>query len=131
MRTLIVEDDFVSRMLLQEFLYIYGPASSAVNGMEAVEAVKASLGCSMPYDLICLDIMMPGMDGLVALRKIREAEEANGIAYPNGAKIVMVTALNDMKNIKDAFYGLCDGYLVKPIDKADLQKELVKLGLVK
>jgi two-component system, chemotaxis family, chemotaxis protein CheY len=131
MRTLIVEDDLVSRMLLQEFLYSYGPVISAANGLEAVEAVKASLECSMPYDLICLDIMMPGMDGQEALKKIRATEEAHGIIYPNGAKIVMVTALKDMKNVKDAFYALCDGYLVKPVDKASLLKELAKLDLMK
>ena len=42
MKTLIVEDDFTSRLLLQELLNSYGPAHIAINGKEAVEAVRAT-----------------------------------------------------------------------------------------
>ena len=46
MKTLIVEDDFTSRLLLQELLKHYGPAHIAVNGKEAVEAVRLALAAS-------------------------------------------------------------------------------------
>ncbi len=130
LKTLIVEDDFTGRLLLQELLKGYGPSHVAVNGKEAVEAVRIALEANEPYDLICLDIMMPEMDGQTALREIRAAEEARGIISSKGAKIVMTTALSDMKSLSSAFGSLCDAYLVKPIEKAKLLSELRKLALI-
>ncbi|HOI90976.1 MAG TPA: response regulator [Candidatus Rifleibacterium sp.] len=130
MKTLIVEDDFTSRLLLQEILKSFGPLHIAVNGQEAVDAVKIALEAKEHYDLICLDIMMPEMDGHEALKQIRDMEMANGIYSKNGAKIMMVTALGDMKNATTAFYNLCDVFLPKPIQKAKLVDELRKLGLI-
>ena len=130
MKTLIVEDDFTSRLLLQELLNSYGPSHIAVNGKEAVEAVRLALEAGEPYDLICLDIMMPEMDGQEALRQIREQEEARGILSSNGAKIVMTTALADLKSVSAAYHSLCDAYLTKPIQKAKLLQELHGLKLI-
>ena len=130
MKTLIVEDDFTSRLLMQELLKSYGPSHIAVNGREAVEAALLALDAGEPYDLICLDIMMPEMDGQEALRKIRENEETRGILSSKGAKIVMTTALGDIQNVKTAYSALCDGYLNKPIQKTKLLEELRKLNLI-
>jgi len=130
MRTLIVEDDNTSHLLLKEILKPFGPAQSAMNGKEAVEAVRAALESGEPFDLVCLDIMMPEMDGQQALKEIRALEEAQGDLASNGAKIIMTTALSDPKNVVAAFSGLADAYLVKPIDKARLLEELRKLKLI-
>jgi len=130
MKILIVEDDFTSRLLLQELLKSFGPTHIAVNGREAVEAAHSALEADEPYDLICLDIVMPEMDGQQALREIRALEEAKGIISCNGAKIVMTTAQEDLKNVKAAYYSLCDAYLTKPIQKAKLLEELGKLNLI-
>lgn len=73
---------------------------------------------------------MPVMDGNQALRAIRDLEEKRGILAPQGAKIIMTTALDDMKNVMQAFHGLCDAYLVKPIEKAKLIEYLHSLGLL-
>ena len=130
MKTLIVEDDFTSRLLLQELLKSYGPCHIAVNGKEAVEAVRAAVEAAEPYNFICLDIMMPEMDGHEALRRIRNEEEARGIWSTDGAKIVMTTALDDLKNVSAAYRNLCDGYLTKPIQKAKLLEILCNLKLI-
>ncbi len=130
MKTLIVEDDFTSRLLLQEILKVYGPSHVAVNGKEAVAAVRLALAQNAPYDLVCMDIMMPEMDGQQALREIRELEEAKGILSSSGAKVVMITALTDVKNVSAAYRNLCDGYLTKPIEKSKLLEELRKLKLI-
>jgi two-component system, chemotaxis family, chemotaxis protein CheY len=131
MRTLIVEDDFTSRLLLQELLRSHGTSHVAVNGQEAVEAVRLALEANDPYDLICLDIMMPKLDGHAALKHIRALEEAKGTWSSHGAKVVMTTALGDMKNVNAAFGSLCDAYLVKPIDKPKLLETLRQLALIK
>jgi two-component system chemotaxis response regulator CheY len=130
MKALIVEDDFTSRFLLQEILKEFGASHIAVNGKEAVQAVELALKSGEPYQLICMDIMMPEMDGQTAVKQIRAMEESNGIISTNGAKIIMTTALCDIKNISNAYSSLCDGYLTKPIDKRLLIQELKKLGIV-
>ena len=129
-KTLIVEDDFTSRLLIQEFLKSYGPCHIATNGREAIEAVCLALDDNEPYDLICLDVMMPGMDGQEALREIRIQEEKSGVQYADGAKIVMTTALDDTKSVFSAFHELCDSYLTKPLRKETLLEELRKLKLI-
>jgi two-component system chemotaxis response regulator CheY len=130
MKTLIVEDDFTSRLLMQELLKGFGLPHIAVDGQEAVEAVRLALNAGEPYNLICLDIMMPGLDGQQALREIRAMEEEMGIFSSDGAKIIMTTALADMHNKIGAFSGLCDGYLTKPIHKQKLLDELRKFELI-
>jgi two-component system, chemotaxis family, chemotaxis protein CheY len=130
MKILIVEDDFTTRFLTQEMLRSYGQVHIAVNGVEAVEAVKMALDSKEPYNLICLDIMMPGMDGQQALKEIRALEEARGILSSEGAKVLMTTALSDMENKFKSFSSLCDGYLTKPISREQLINELRNLGLI-
>lgn len=120
MKTLIVEDDFTSRLLLQELLRPLGAAHVAVNGREAVAAVGAALAADEPYELICLDIMMPEMDGQAALKELRAIEHAHGRLGSKGARVIMTTALRDPANVMEAFREQCDGYLVKPIDRAKL-----------
>ena len=130
MKTLIVEDDFTNRLLLQELLKSYGLCHVAVDGKEGADAALLALDAGEPYDLICLDIMMPEMDGQEALREIRDNEEARGVLSTKGSKIIMTTALGDVKSVNAAFTSLCDGYLTKPINKEKLVEELRKLKLV-
>jgi two-component system chemotaxis response regulator CheY len=130
MRTLIVEDDFTSRLLLQTFLSRYGECHVAINGKEAVEAFRESQKNGTKYDLICMDIMMAEMDGQTTVREIRALEEANGTLSSNRAKIMMVTALDDVKNVMKSFKALCDAYLFKPVDTAQLVNHLKALALI-
>ncbi len=130
MKTLVVEDDFTSRLLLQTILLRYGECHVAVNGNEALRAFLAAGEGGRQYDLICLDVMMPEMDGQEVLKEIRALEETEGIVYGKGVKIIMTTALGDPQNVFMAFHQLCDAYLVKPIDKAKLLSLLKSLNLI-
>ncbi len=130
MTTLIVEDDFSSRLILQKRLEQYGPVELAFDGKEAIEAVTTRLKSDGCYDLICLDIMLPEMDGQEALERIRAAEAQAGFPVGRGAKVVMTTALGDADNIMAAFRREADGYLVKPIEKEKLEEQLRKVGLI-
>jgi len=131
MKILITEDEFTSRRLLQKLLSAYGECDVASNGREAVEALQIALNEGQPYDLVCLDIMMPEMDGHEALKRIREVEAEKGIVGLDGVKVIMTTALGDSKNIFSAFRAGCEGYIIKPLDKKKLVNELKKLGLIK
>ena len=116
MKTLIVEDDLTSRLLLQSLLAPYGVCHTAVNGYEAVEAYSGAVDQKEPYDLVCMDILMPGMTGQETLRSLRAMEEDRRIAPNRCAKIIMTTGLNRPKDVSEAFKALCDGYLTKPLE---------------
>jgi two-component system, chemotaxis family, chemotaxis protein CheY len=130
MKALIAEDDFTSRLILQKLLAPYGESHVAINGKEALDAFRAASRQTQRYDLVCLDIMMPEMDGQTVLKEIRAFEEGLGILSGRGVKILMTTALKDPKNVMTAFRELCDGYLTKPIDKAKLLKYLQEFRLI-
>ncbi len=126
---LVVDDDSASRGLMHILLSEYGQCICAANGAEAIEAVTKSLDDKEPFDLICLDIMMPEIDGLEALKAIRQLEEKAGIAEADRAKVLMTTAANQVSKTMRAFHFGCSGYLVKPISKENLAKEIKKLPL--
>ena len=93
MKTLVVEDEFTSRILLHHTLSHYGDCHIAVSGEEAVAAFQEALSEGTPYNLVCMDIRMSGMDGIEAVRQIRGIEEDAGVFTTQGAKILMVTAV--------------------------------------
>ncbi len=130
MKTLVVEDDFTSRVLLQEILQEFGTVHVAVNGREAMAAVSAALEAGTPYDLICLDILMPEMDGQQTLEAIRRLEPDRGVPPAREAKIFMTTAVSSLKEVSKAYSRLCDAYCLKPIDKGRLLEALREHGLV-
>jgi two-component system chemotaxis response regulator CheY len=130
MKTLVVEDDFTSRLLLQTFLTRYGECHLAVNGKEAVAAFQMAIDHRSPYDLICMDILMPEMDGSEAAKQVRALEEARGIISTRGVKIFMTTGVNDMKEVIRSFQTLCDAYIFKPIDTGELLRHLQSFRLV-
>jgi two-component system, chemotaxis family, chemotaxis protein CheY len=127
---LIVEDDFANRMLLQEILEPYGHCDIAVDGLEAIQAFLRALEKSRPYQLMCLDLNMPAVDGQTALKKIREIEAERGIENKDSVKVLIISGLHDRKNILGAFRAGCEAYIVKPYDEEKIVEELKNLELI-
>ncbi len=75
MRILLAEDDLTSRMFMQKYLSRYGECDVVMNGLEAIDKVERSIQDNKMYDFICLDIMMPKVNGLTALKEIRKLEK--------------------------------------------------------
>jgi len=100
-----------------------------VNGKEAITAFLSAHDNGELYDLICLDIMMPEMDGQKTLKEIRRIEEEKDIHGLGGVKVIMCTALDDRSNVMEAFKSQCDGYVTKPIDKQKLMEVIESLEL--
>ena len=130
MKVLIAEDDFASRKFMLRFFEKYGECDVTVDGKEAVEAYKMAIERGEPYDLICLDIMMPEMDGHQALKTIRKIEEESGVAEDERVKIVMTTALSETRHVTKAFENGCTAYAGKPINQDKLEAMLKKFKLI-
>ncbi len=111
MKILLAEDDFVTRKFMTEFLSKYGECDVTVDGMEAVDAFMMALEDDEPYDLVCLDIMMPVMDGITAAAKIRQS---------SNIPLLFLTAKSEAA---DKILGLnigADDYITKPFDPMEL-----------
>ena len=120
MKALVVDDDLINRIVLQEILSGYAEVHSCVDGQEAVLAYRRALARGDPYDLVCMDLLMPVMGGIEALRLIRREEE---LYCPSGArntKVIITTSADDADTISQAFRELCDAYVVKPIDTEEI-----------
>jgi two-component system chemotaxis response regulator CheY len=70
------------------------------------------------------------MDGREAVRRVRAMEEDQGILSNYGAKIIMTTAVDEIREVIHCFQELCDAYLVKPIDLAQLLDQMKSFHLV-
>lgn len=130
MRVLIAEDDMASRKFLFKFLSSYGDCDITVDGIETIDAVLLAWEEGYNYDLICLDIMMPKLDGLKALKTIRELEKYKEIEESKRARIIITTALNEQQTVLNSFASGCEAYAAKPIDTEKLLEVIRKLGLL-
>lgn len=131
MRILIVEDDFANRWVIQKQLSNYGEVDVAVDGEEATQLFNKAWEQKKPYELICLDIMIPKKDGQQVLEEMRNRERELGVSAEQEAKIIMITILEDPENVFKAYYkGKATSYILKPVDSEKLDNELKKLKLI-
>jgi DNA-binding response OmpR family regulator len=108
-RILVVDDDPAVRELLKEYLELKGyVVITASTGAEAVTAVQ-----EQRPRLILLDILMPGMDGLAILQRIRQIDPTVGV--------IMLTAVGDEEIAKEALRQGAYDYITKPVDLAYLE----------
>jgi Response regulators consisting of a CheY-like receiver domain and a winged-helix DNA-binding domain len=129
MKILIAEDDYINRRFLFKFFSQYGDCDMVVNGEEAVTAFMFSLEDEEPYDLICLDIMMPKLDGLKALKMISSVEKEKHVSGNKISKKFVITALDNVKNVEKAFELGCEVYVTKPINTAKIIEVMKRLEL--
>ena len=109
-KILLIDDNDVSRAMLRFILSseasyeVIGEAASGAHGLEMTGELR-------PH-LVCLDVMMPDMNGLEVLRQIKEQ-------WPQTV-VLMVTGSNDSATIQGAVQGGAGGYIVKPFNPASL-----------
>jgi two-component system chemotaxis response regulator CheY len=127
MKILIVEDEIVSRTMLQRIMARFGECKAVDRAEAAIAVFKKALESRAPFDLITLDISMPGMDGTEALYKIREIEKEKSIPKEKQVKILMVTVHSDKDMIIACIQAECDGYIVKPFSEKTIIERIEKI----
>jgi two-component system chemotaxis response regulator CheY len=130
MKILIVEDDIFSRKFLQKFLSGFGNCKTAINAIEGVDFFLTAHKEKKPFNLICLDIMMPKIDGISMLKTIRNFEEQKYIDKTDAVKIIMMSALSDKKTVMESYESGCDAYVSKPLDINKITEIFKKLKLI-
>lgn len=130
MKTLIVEDEKIIQYLLKTILNEYGPCTVTDNEKDALDIFINATKTNEPFDLVTLDIMLPGGTGHNILHGIRAFEESAGIRGLSGVKTIMISALGDKDNVIGSFKEQCDGYIIKPVDKKKLITQLRELDLI-
>ncbi|OGW81387.1 MAG: hypothetical protein A2Z83_02035 [Omnitrophica bacterium GWA2_52_8] len=114
-RILVVDDEDDVRLFLQDFLVERNlTVDAADNGKRALEMMQ-----KQQYDIVLLDVMMPEMDGMSCLEKIKSL-------YPK-TKVIMITALKDEERIQRATKLGATQYIIKPFSLGYLESELMKM----
>jgi two-component system, chemotaxis family, chemotaxis protein CheY len=129
MKCLIVDDEVFCREFVSTLLRSTAECHQASNGTEALEKYSSAQAGSEAFDLIILDIMMPGMNGHDAAKAIRALEKAQKPVKK--VSIIMLTALNSTNDAMESFcQAQSAAYLVKPVSKEGLFNVISKLGLL-
>lgn len=130
MKSLVVDDEFVPRMVLQRILQAHGPSDAATTTAEAMAAIRHAIDQKTPYQLICLDIEMPDGSGQDLLKQIRQMEEQVQVPAELRARVLMASGHSEPEQVKASFFNGSDGFLVKPVDPQRLMRKLHELGLI-
>ncbi|SHO48585.1 response regulator [Desulfopila aestuarii] len=118
LHVLLAEDEYINRTLAVTLLQRAGwQVTTAENGLQVLEHLHKHRGC---FDLILMDIQMPGLDGFATSRAIRREEEATGLHLP----IIAMTAYAVKGDKEKCFEAGMDGYISKPIRPAQLHAEI-------
>ena len=128
MKTLVVEDTLTTQLVFSEQLSAYGECKAVSSGADAIEEFQNALSSDAGFDLVCLDVRMPGINGLNVLAVLRKHEDESGKS--GHTKIIMTTTVTAEEAVEKAHRKHCDAYLTKPITADDLEKTLKELSLI-
>jgi two-component system chemotaxis response regulator CheY len=126
MKVLVVDDDPVQVALITELVEIFD-VDHVDDGNKALAKFKQAHANGEPYELLFMDLMMPGYDGYMLLEAIREYEKKNNLCRLNS---VVISGKKVEDGLTDGLNSQCDDYLVKPVDSDTLLRSLENLGLV-
>lgn len=129
MRALIVEDDALSARVLHLTLTPHFDTVCADDAEASFSTYLQALEDDAPFDVVLLDLMLPGESGLTVLERIRTVETERGLPR---VPVLVTTAVTDITIALRAFeQGHISAYLVKPLDFGRLLAELRTLGLIR
>ncbi|MEZ6038377.1 MAG: response regulator [Planctomycetota bacterium] len=128
MRMLVIDDQMTTRMLLRCMLETYGEVVEAKAGAEGVEMFGAALTAGAPFQMVCVDLGLPDIDGNQVLEQLRAAEVQHRASAP--ATIVVVSGNDTDEARSDALERSADAYLTKPVSYESMFALLARVGAV-
>jgi two-component system chemotaxis response regulator CheY len=129
-KALVVEDVHFIGLIIQRVIAPYGECDMAQTGMEAIDKFTQAFLYHNPYNLICLDILLPGMDGFEVLHSIRKFEDEINLSPESRVKVIMISTFNDQSTVRRARTAGCDRYIAKPFSMKKILEEIQSLGLI-
>ena len=117
-KILIIDDE-------EDFCYFVKKNLEAISDYEIITATRGRKGIQLARkkkpDLILLDIMMPGIDGLEVLKRLKKSEKTQNIP------VIMLTAKDEDESKIRALGSFCDDYIVKPVENVVLKGKIHKV----
>jgi len=127
LRFLITDDDDVTHAFLRHVLLGLGDVSHAFSGEEAVTSCAGALTEGTPFSCVFMDVLMPGMDGLETIQRIKNLHQPQSSPDP---KIIMISCLTETE-CRQAPHGTpfqADRFIAKPFDRRTILTALAELG---
>ena len=129
-KILVVDDDPSILRVVEHHLKDYGELTLVGSGQQAVSTYRSMMDRGEHFDLVCMDIMMPDLDGRQAVAQIRNIETSKGVRERRRSKIIMISALDTPQDKLKSFRESCDAYVTKPIDKNQLLEVVDSFDLI-
>ena len=127
-KILIIDDEALIRSLLKKSLKDFGDCIVTENGKDGLSVFENAVYNEKGFDIIFLDIMMEGKNGLEVLKEIRSREKERKIPRDKGVKIIMITGNAEAAIVKTCITEGCDKFIVKPFVLKTLSTTLKDLG---
>ena len=128
MKILIVDDEDISRRVLLSRMAHMGTCVAVNSAKEALAELDKAKAKKQPFDVITLDVSMPGMNGQDLLEYIRKKEVQDKIQKNNRVKILMISARMNVGTINACIKRGCNGYLTKPVSQTQLVQSFSQMG---
>jgi CheY-like chemotaxis protein len=125
MKIMIIDDIMMNVLVLKHAVKSFGQVAGFQDVGAGLRALREAYETEDPFDLLFLDILMPGTDGLTVLRQVQEI----GASHASHArtKVVMVTSQNERQSFREAIQLGAAGYLLKPILPERVREEVRRL----
>lgn len=127
MKILVVDDEYVALQLMTNLYRSYGECTPANNSLTALQTFTDALNQGEPFDLVSIDIEMPGMKGVDLMMELANIELKHNI-LPSKKIIVSAEATRD--NVLNSKRAGVDAFIVKPCNKATLHAKLIEAGAI-
>lgn len=128
MKALVVDDCAVSTATISKLLKNYGTVETTDSGQAGLDLLSEAAKSDAPFDVLCVDINMPGMDGFELLKRLKGMPRETAQSDKT-MKVFMTTGQNEIRLVLRAMEHGCSGYLVKPISEDNLATEMAKIGV--
>lgn len=124
-RILIVDDEAVSRTVMEDIFGKYGQALSVSTGQDALHLYTKALEVNKQFTLVLLDISLEDESGLDILKKIKEIDASRA---KKESVVIMVTAHSEKDLVVGCIKAGCRAYLIKPLKQESVDQKMAELG---